>query len=270
MRLAAPDGSAHYSAVGWSYWDLRSPQKRRSASSCRVDLAHSHRSHFAPMAEIPQCSLSPVGLFLIAGQHLPDHRGDSRLSYLRIGSPSRTGSPCLAENDLVLVNRAAAAAAAVAACCLAQWVSVAAVVAAQGYAGQPFDSHLPILPDPGFDNVFALLQIEMGIPYKMKTNSLDLLEAYSSMRSGLSLRLTHDMSSGVAGWDPPIVCAKLLELVPSCLPCKLGSPGAPFVVFAPPNAQVLLLPSRRKLRKLSTKDTGFFRSFCKHTKLTAL
>ena len=55
---------------------------------------------------------------------------------------------------------------------------------------------------------------------------------------------THVKSRGVAGWEPPIVCAKLLLDAPVCLDCVFGSPGAPFT--GPPNAQLVLLPLRNQ------------------------
>lgn len=51
---------------------------------------------------------------------------------------------------------------------------------------------------------------------------------------------TYVKSRGVAGWEPPIVCAKLLLAAPVCLDCVFGSPGAPFT--GPPNAQLVPLP----------------------------
>lgn len=39
---------------------------------------------------------------------------------------------------------------------------------------------------------------------------------------------TYDRSKGVAGWEPPIVCAKLLLAAPVCLACTPVNPGAPF------------------------------------------
>ena len=53
---------------------------------------------------------------------------------------------------------------------------------------------------------------------------------------------TYDMSRGVAGWEPPIVCAKLVAADAFCLVCGLGRLGAPFDV--PPNAQLAPLPYR--------------------------
>ena len=52
--------------------------------------------------------------------------------------------------------------------------------------------------------------------------------------------MTYDRSSGVAGCDPPIVCAKLVAAVPVDLACWFGRPGAPFAT--PPNAQLAPLP----------------------------
>ena len=51
---------------------------------------------------------------------------------------------------------------------------------------------------------------------------------------------TYDMSRGVAGCEPPIVCAKLVAADAVCLVCGLGRLGAPF--DAPPNAQFAPLP----------------------------
>ena len=44
------------------------------------------------------------------------------------------------------------------------------------------------------------------------------------------------MFKGVAGWEPPIVCAKL---VIGCLVCAFGRPGTP--LLGAPNPQLVLL-----------------------------
>lgn len=54
---------------------------------------------------------------------------------------------------------------------------------------------------------------------------------------------TNVRSRGVAGWEPPIVCAKLLLAAPVCLDCCVfKGPGAPFA--GPPNPQLVPLPNR--------------------------
>lgn len=58
--------------------------------------------------------------------------------------------------------------------------------------------------------------------------------------AGFFSLVTHVKSSGVAGWEPPIVCAKLLPAVPACRDCVAGNPGAPFT--GPPNPQLAPLP----------------------------
>lgn len=39
---------------------------------------------------------------------------------------------------------------------------------------------------------------------------------------------TYVKSRGVAGWETPIVCAKLVLANPICLACAVGNPDAPF------------------------------------------
>ena len=60
---------------------------------------------------------------------------------------------------------------------------------------------------------------------------------------------TYVKSRGVAGWEPPIVCAKLLLAAPVCLDCVFGSPGVPFT--GPPNAQLVPLPLRDSVRSVN-------------------
>ena len=48
------------------------------------------------------------------------------------------------------------------------------------------------------------------------------------------------MFSGVAGWDPPIVCAKLVAPTIGCLACAFGRLGAP--LLGAPKPQLVLLP----------------------------
>lgn len=53
---------------------------------------------------------------------------------------------------------------------------------------------------------------------------------------------TYAISNGVAGCDPPIVCAKLLAPTPGCLACALGRP-VPFA--GAPKPQLVVLPRIR-------------------------
>ena len=114
---------------------------------------------------------------------------------------------------------------------------IAAVVGAErGFVVR----YVAILLDLDSDTVVACFRRVKGTHcggQQGKHGSLDANEC--------ALEPTYAMSNGVAGWDPPIVCAKLVAPTPCCLACTFERPGPPLA--GAPKPQLVVLPRSRSV-----------------------